>query len=107
MEQGTHEKNPMSHLEHPGPESPASKGTANKASSSSSSKGADPSSSSQKQSSRSNETTSHGGSPAIHRPDAGEESTDPDVKKHNEEMEHRADRSVNQLGKDNEAGQKF
>ncbi|EXJ87820.1 hypothetical protein A1O1_04747 [Capronia coronata CBS 617.96] len=90
MEQGTHEKNPMSHLEHPGPESPASKGTATSSSSSSS----------ESQSDKTSDTTSQGGSPAIHRPKSSAEKDDPEVRKHNEEMEQRSDRTPNQLSEE-------
>jgi len=90
MQQGTDEKNPKSHLEHPGPEAPADKG-----------KG-------QSQSSSSSETSSQGGSPAIHRPESAAEKDDPEVRKHNEEMEQRHERSVNQLSEDdNKVDKKF
>ncbi|KEF60367.1 uncharacterized protein A1O9_01927, partial [Exophiala aquamarina CBS 119918] len=92
MEQGTNLKNPKSHLEHPGPEAPASKGTDKKSSSSTSASSA--------QSSENQETSGDGGSPAIHRPKSAAEDTDPEVRKHNEEMEKRSDRSVNQLSED-------
>ncbi|RVX66002.1 hypothetical protein B0A52_09928 [Exophiala mesophila] len=101
QEQGRDLKNPMSHLEHPGPESPASKGTNQKSGSSSSSS----SSSTTKEESgtgggNSSESTSQGGSPRIHRPVSAAEATDPDVRKHNEEMENRTERSTNQLSED-------
>lgn len=93
MEQGTNLKNPKSHLEHPGPEAPASKGTDKKSSSSSG-----------------DQETSHSGSagPKIHRPESAAEKTDPEVRKHNEEMEKRSDRSVNQLSEeDNKVDKNF
>lgn len=93
MEQGTHLKNPKSHLEHPGPEAPAAKGSIDKKSSSSSS-------SSSAQPSGNQKSTSDDPGSAIHRPESAAEKTDPDVKKHNEEMEQRFDRSVNQLSED-------
>lgn len=95
MEQGTNLKNPKSHLEHPGPEAPATKGSIDKKSSSSSS-----SSSSSAQSSGNQESTTSGARPAIHRPISAAEKTDPEVRKHNEEMEQRSERSVNQLSED-------
>ena len=95
MQQGSDEKNPMAHLEHPGPEAPAKKGTAS-------------ASSSQTQSDHTSNTTSHSGSPKIHRPKSAAEATDPEVRKHNEEMEKRSDRSVNQLSEeDNKVDKKF
>lgn len=108
MEQGTHLKNPKSHLEHPGPEAPATKGSIDKKSSSSSSSSSTSSSSSPAQSSGGEETTSQGGRPAIHRPKSAAEEHDPEVRKHNEEMEQRSDRSVNQLSEDdNKVDQSF
>jgi len=76
MEQGTDQKNPKADMEHPGPEAPAKKGTDTSSSSPSKS-----------QSGTSSETTSHGGSPAISRPESAAEKDNPDVRKHNEEME--------------------
>lgn len=107
QEQGTHLKNPMSHLEHPGPESPASKGT-NKKSGSSSSTSATKKESESGGGGNSSESTSEGGSPRIHRPKSASEETDPDVRKHNEEMENRTERSANQLSEDdNKVDQNF
>ena len=102
MEQASKdEPNPRADLEHPGPEAPANKGTASSSSSSSQSQ-------SQSDGAKENTETSHGGSPAIHRPKSEAGPEDPDVKKHNEEMEQRSDRSVNQLGeKDNKVNKKF
>lgn len=107
MEQGTHENNPKSHMEHPGPESPASKGTAGKgtANSKSSSSSSD---TSESQSNSQPETTSQGGSPAIHRPESAKEKDNPEVRKHNEEMEQRSERTVNQLSeKDNKVDKRY
>jgi len=96
MQQGQDQPNPKANLEHPGPEAPAKKGTASS------------SNSSQTQSSGSSETTSKGGSPAIHRPDSAAEKDDPEVRKHNEEMEQRHERSVNQLSEeDNKVDKSF
>jgi len=90
MEQGTHEKNPKSDMEHPGPEAPADKGT------------------NKPQSSSSSDESGHKAQPAIHRPKSAAEKEDPDVKKHNEEMEQRHERSVNQLSeKDNKVDKQF
>jgi len=89
MEQGTHEKNPKSHHEHPGPEAPAQKGTTSSSSSSSRQKSDDP-------------------SPALHRPKSAAEKDDPEVRKHNEEMEQRSERTTNQLSEeDNKVDKKF
>lgn len=83
-EQGINEDNPKKHLEHPGPEPPATKGQGQ----SSESKG--------------------GASPAIHQPSSGAEEQDLEVKKHNEEMKNRADKSANQLSEeDNKVDKKF
>ncbi|KAL2431459.1 hypothetical protein ABEF95_009246 [Exophiala dermatitidis] len=113
MQQGTHEKNPKVDMEHPGPEAPASKGTA-KPSSSSSSSSSKPSSqststsTSEGQSQGTPQTTSQGGSPAIHRPKSAAEKEDPEVKKHNEEMEQRSERTVNQLSEeDNKVDKRY
>lgn len=105
MEQGTHLKNPKSDLEHPGPEAPANKGSISKeetssSSSPSSSSDSPSSSSSPSNSSDSGEKTSQGARPAIHSPKSAAEENDPEVKKHNEEMAQRSDRSVNQLSED-------
>ncbi|KAK5051975.1 hypothetical protein LTR84_002779 [Exophiala bonariae] len=115
MEQGTHLKNPKSNLEHPGPEAPANKGsiskeetTSSSSSSSSSSSNPSSSSSSSSQSSGSGEKSSDGARPAIHSPKSAAEDTDPEVKKHNEEMAQRNDRSVNQLSEeDNKVNKNF
>ncbi|KAK5315454.1 hypothetical protein LTR93_009709 [Exophiala xenobiotica] len=96
MQQGQDQKNPKADLEHPGPEAPAKKGTASS------------SNSSQAQSSGKSESTSHGGSPAISRPESAAEKDDPEVRKHNEEMEQRYERSSNQLSeKDNKVDKSF
>jgi hypothetical protein len=88
-------------MEHPGPEAPASKGSASSSSSSSPSSSSSSSSSSPKgQSTGDSQTTSQGGSPAILSPKSTPEKEDPDVKKHNEEMANRSDRTVNQIGED-------
>ncbi|KIX03085.1 uncharacterized protein Z518_06635 [Rhinocladiella mackenziei CBS 650.93] len=94
MQQGTDEKNPKAHFEHPGPEAPARKGTA--------------SSSSRSQSNNSSDNTSQGARPVIHRPKSAAEIDDPEVRKHNEEMEQRSERTTNQLGEeDNKVDKKF
>jgi len=96
MQQGQDQQNPKANLEHPGPEAPAKKGTASS------------SNSSQTQSSGSSQSTSQGGSPAIHRPESAAEKDNPDVRKHNEEMEQRHERSVNQLSEeDNKVDKSF
>ncbi|KAK4944269.1 hypothetical protein LTR10_016382 [Elasticomyces elasticus] len=103
MEQGKDEKNPKVGLEHPGPEAPAKKGSSSSSSSASSS-----SSSQTQQSSSSSSDETHGAKPAIHRPKSAAEHDDPEVKKHNEDMENRHERSVNQLSeKDNKVDKNF
>lgn len=84
---------PRRDVEHPGPEAPATKGTASTSSGSSSS-----SSSTQ----QSGTSTSHAGSnrPAIHQPESAAEQDDPEVRKHNEEMRNRAETTTNQLSED-------
>lgn len=84
-EQGINEKNPMSHLEHPGPESPASTGQAQS--------GSDKSGASQPQSGssgqKSSDQGSSGGKPTIQKPESGAEDQNPEVRKHNEEVKNR------------------
>ncbi|KIW84174.1 hypothetical protein Z517_03423 [Fonsecaea pedrosoi CBS 271.37] len=83
MQQGTNQENPKSDMEHPGPEAPAT----GKGGSSSSSQGA---------------------SPKIHSPKSAAEDNDPEVRKHNEELEQRHERTVNQLSEDdNKVDKKF
>jgi hypothetical protein len=96
-DQSGHEKSdaaPKRDLEHPGPESPASKG------SSSSSSG---SSTASKSSNLSHtEAKSDQGSPTNNQPKSAAEENDPEVRKHNEEMAQRHEKSANQLSeKDN------
>lgn len=100
-EQGINEKNPMKHLEHPGPESPAASGQV---------KGSDTSGASQTESKgqQSGSSGSSKGKPTIQKPYTAAEDQDPEVKKHNEEMKHRADRSMNQLDEsDNKVDKNF
>lgn len=53
-------------------------------------------------------SASQGGSPAIHRPKSEAESTNPDVRKHNEELEQRHERTTNQLSEaDNKVDKQF
>jgi len=101
MEQGTNEKNPKAGMEHPGPEAPSVTKSGNQDASKSGSQ-------SSSQSGSQSETTSHGGSPAIHRPKSAAEKDDPEVRKHNEELENRYERTANQLSeKDNKVDKKF
>lgn len=87
QEQGIHEDNPKKHLEHPGPEPPSTKAGSGPATNSGSKDGA---------------------SPKINQPKSASEDQDEDVRKHNEEMADRAEKSVNQLGeKDNKVDKKF
>jgi len=77
--------NPKEHLEHPGAEAPADKGTAQ--------------SSSQSQSSGSQGTSSSSSDakPAIHQPGPPPENSDAEVEAHNKDLENRNDRTVNQI----------
>lgn len=85
------DSNPRRDLEHPGPDSPASKGSSSSPSGSSSSSNLSQT-----------EAQSDQGSPAIHQPKSAAEDEDPEVRKHNEEMAQRHEKSVNQLSeKDN------
>ena len=87
QDQGINEDNPKKHLEHPGPEPPSSKASDGPAANSGSKDGA---------------------SPKINQPKSASEDQNEDVRKHNEEMANRADKSVNQLGeKDNKVDKKF
>ena len=87
-------KNPKEHHEHPGPEAPASKGTAQSSSSESQSSGS--------------QNSSSGAKPAIHQPGQPDQSKDAEVEAHNKEMEQRSDRTANQLKEsDNKVDKKF
>src|SRR5271155_2149994 len=78
--------NPKVDQEHPGPQSPADKGTAQSQSSGSSS----------------------GVKPVIHSPGPPPEDRDAEVEAHNKDMEKRSDRTVNQLHEeDNKVDKKF
>jgi len=93
MEQGIDQKNPKADMEHPGPEPPSTSKSGNQNSS---------------QSGGQSSTTSHGGRPAIHRPESAAEKDDPEVRKHNEELENRYERTTNQLSeKDNKVNKQF
>jgi hypothetical protein len=97
MEQGINQKNPKADLEHPGPESPSASKGGNQASNQSSG-----------QRGSQSKSTSQGGSPAIHRPESAAEKDDPEVRKHNEELENRYERTANQLSeKDNKVDKNF
>jgi len=120
QEQDIDAGNPKADMEHPGPETPAqqSRREDGKASESSSKESAGQgnsggssaathegaSSSSQGGSSSTsqggNSSTSHGGKPAIFAPPSAAEKDDPEVRKHNEDMNNRHERSVNQLGEE-------
>jgi len=107
MSEALDQKNPKADMEHPGPESPAaSKGgsrSSGQESSESASAGKEKSASTSKE-----ETTSHGGSPAIYRPAPASEKDDPEVRKHNEELENRHERTENQLDENgNKVDKKF
>lgn len=91
-EQDQDAKNPKGHLEHPGPEAPATK----------ESKG----SSSSDQPSSSGETKD--GDPKIYHPPTAAEKDDPEVRAHNEDMRNRHEQSVNQLAEgDNKVDPKY
>jgi len=97
MEQGTNQKNPRSDLEHPGPEPPNVTKGGNKTQDTSSG-----------QSEKGSQSTSQDGSPAIHSPKSAAEKDDPEVRKHNEELENRYERTTNQLSEeDNKVDKNF
>ncbi len=97
MAEGVNQENPKADLEHPGPESPAASKGGNQTSSQGSG-----------QNGGGDDSTSHGGSPAIHRPKSASEKDDPEVRKHNEAMENRHEKSENQLSeKDNKVDKNF
>ena len=82
-EQGINQDNPKKHLEHPGPEPPSTK------SNSGSGSGSD-------------------ASPKIHQPKSPKEDQSEEVRKHNEEMKNRAEKTANQIGEeDNKVDKKF
>ena len=87
QEQGVNQDNPKKHLEHPGPEAPSTKASNGPAA---------------------NSGDKDGASPKIHQPKSAAEDQDEDVRKHNEEMRNRSEKSVNQLGEDdNKVNKKF
>lgn len=87
MEQGINENNPKRHLEHPGPESPATKAG----------NGPAP-----------NSGDKDGASPKINQPKSASEDQNEEVRKHNEEMRNRHEVSANQLGEeDNKVNKQF
>lgn len=98
-EQSGHPKssapNPKSHVEHPGPEAPASKGNKSSKTASSSSD-----TSSEEGKSSDYPETSKGGKPAIHNPGAAPEKANEEVREHNEEVEKRHDKAANKIDKD-------
>lgn len=79
QEQGINEPNPKQHLEHPGPETPATKAGSGHAA---------------------NSGPKDGAEPKIHQPKSAAENENDDVRKHNEEMKNRSEKSANQLGED-------
>lgn len=86
-EQGINENNPKRHLEHPGPEAPATKAD----------KGPP-----------ANSGDKDGASPKIQQPKSASEDQSEEVRKHNEEMQNRHEVSANQLGEeDNKVDKKF
>lgn len=88
-DQGINEDNPKKHLEHPGPEPPSTKSGSSPSSSSSSSSSSD-------------------AEPKIHQPKSAAEDQNEDVRKHNEEMKNRSEKSANQLAEeDNKVDKKF
>lgn len=93
--EGSEQKNPMSHMEHPGPDPPS----AAKGGNQSTSQNTDKNQSGNKKS---------GPGPAIHRPESAAEKDNPEVRKHNEELEQRYERTTNQLSEeDNKVDKKF
>lgn len=87
QEQGVHQDNPKKHLEHPGPEPPSTKAGDGPAA---------------------NSGEKDGASPKISQPKSAAEEQDQDVRKHNEDMRNRHEKSANQLGEqDNKVDKKF
>ena len=105
--------NPKADLEHPGPESPASKeGSAStspkdESPSHSSSSSSSASATTEEGTSKSHQETSHGGRPAISKPGPPPKSANEGVKKHNEELASGHDRPVNQNDGDNKVEKGF
>lgn len=94
--------NPRRDLEHPGPEAPANKGKSSSSGSSASTSGQTSSNLSHTQ------AKSDQGRPAIHQPKSAAEDEDPEVRKHNEEMANRHEKSANQLAEeDNKVDKSF
>ncbi len=91
--------NPKAHLEHPGPDSPATK-RGSPPEDTSPSSAASSSNTGSEGSKPSHPETSHGGSPAINNPGPAPESANEEVRKHNEEVAKSHDRPVNQIGED-------
>ena len=92
FEQGMNETNPKAHHEHPGPKSPA-----NQSGSSAQSDGSKAAAS---------ESTGKP-QPKISNPNPPSQSKDADVKKHNEEMENRAEKTSNRIGEDGKVDKSF
>ena len=87
QEQGIHQDNPKKHLEHPGPEPPSTKAG---------------------DGAQANSGEKDGAEPKISQPKSAAEEQNQDVRKHNEEMRNRHERSANQLGEqDNKVDKKF
>jgi len=83
-------------MEHPGPESPAEKDTAQS------------SSQSQSSGSQNASSTANGGKPAIHQPAKPNENENAEVEAHNKDMENRHERTANQLQEsDNKVNKNF
>lgn len=89
-------KSPQEQLEHPGPPPPDTGGASKQSASQSS------------QASTSSSNTGSTAGPKIYHPRSAAEKDDPEVRKHNEEMRHRSEQSVNQLSEeDNLVDKKF
>lgn len=87
MEQGINQDNPKKHLEHPGPESPATKAGNGPAA---------------------NSGPKDGAEPKISQPKSAAEDQSEDVRQHNKEMEQRSEKTANQLSEeDNKVNKKF
>ena len=81
--------------EHPGPEAPSTSKGGNQGSS-------------QSQDHKSSQSSGPGAGPKIHQPKSAAEKENPEVKKHNEELEQRYERTANQLSeKDNKVDKHF
>lgn len=97
--------NPKSHLEHPGPKSPSTKGGSHQevASSPPSQSSASPKAGDPKASSENSDRAS----PKVNDPGPAPQNANAEVRKHNEEMARRYDRPANQIDEDGKVEKGF